>query len=233
MNTSKTHLQADQFSLKTNWKLAERLLYNQGCKKGPRGIGQEGKKSNQVGSPGKGLRGKGRLHGRRSTLGSEQFKPHAGLPVPGVQHREDEPLELTGAPVGRTNRRAVGSLHPAREKHVCGGLLSAGQGAGLFQWLPRFPPRHVPQPETRELPSPADFTSQLHSGLRAVTTGEGARPPPALAQPAHQKQPCSLTAPGLHSPHPDRDQSPHGPHLPCGMAPQQGGGGRGWRQAWL
>ena len=30
-NTSKISLRVEQFSLKTNWKLAERLVYNQGC----------------------------------------------------------------------------------------------------------------------------------------------------------------------------------------------------------
>lgn len=32
-NISKIHLHMEQFLLKTDWKLAERLLYNQGCKK--------------------------------------------------------------------------------------------------------------------------------------------------------------------------------------------------------
>ena len=35
MNTSKIQLREEQFSLKTNWKLAERLLYNQGSNKDP------------------------------------------------------------------------------------------------------------------------------------------------------------------------------------------------------
>ena len=33
------HLHVEKFSLKINWKLAERLLYNQGCKKDPHVIG--------------------------------------------------------------------------------------------------------------------------------------------------------------------------------------------------
>ena len=33
--TSKIHLLVEQFSQKTNWKLAEDLLYNQSCKKDP------------------------------------------------------------------------------------------------------------------------------------------------------------------------------------------------------
>lgn len=38
MNTSKIHLHAEQFSLKTDGRLEERLLYNQGCKKNLHGI---------------------------------------------------------------------------------------------------------------------------------------------------------------------------------------------------
>ena len=44
-NTSKIHLYVEQFSLKMNWKLAEGLLYNQGCKKDIHVIREEGKKS--------------------------------------------------------------------------------------------------------------------------------------------------------------------------------------------
>lgn len=43
MNTSKIHLCMEQFSLKTNWKLAERFLYNQGYGKNTHVIRQEGK----------------------------------------------------------------------------------------------------------------------------------------------------------------------------------------------
>ena len=47
-NTSNIHLQVEQVSLKTNKKLTERLLYNQGCRKDASGIGQEGKRRDQV-----------------------------------------------------------------------------------------------------------------------------------------------------------------------------------------
>ena len=42
-NTSKIHLLVEQFSLKTNWKLTERLLYNQGYQKDSQVIVQEEK----------------------------------------------------------------------------------------------------------------------------------------------------------------------------------------------
>ena len=38
ISSSKIHLHVEQFSLKTNWRLAERLPYNQGCRKDPHGI---------------------------------------------------------------------------------------------------------------------------------------------------------------------------------------------------
>lgn len=46
--TSKIHLHVEKVSLKTNWRLAKRLLYNQGYEKDPHGIRQEEKRSNQV-----------------------------------------------------------------------------------------------------------------------------------------------------------------------------------------
>ena len=43
MNILKVPPHVEQFLLKTNWKSAERLLYNQGCKKDTCGVRQEGK----------------------------------------------------------------------------------------------------------------------------------------------------------------------------------------------
>ena len=37
-DTSKIPLHMEQFSLKTNWRLAERYLNNQGCKEDPCGV---------------------------------------------------------------------------------------------------------------------------------------------------------------------------------------------------
>ena len=50
VNTSQIHLHVEQCSLKTNWRLAERLLCKQGCKKDAQRIRQEGKRSDQVGT---------------------------------------------------------------------------------------------------------------------------------------------------------------------------------------
>lgn len=57
-NTSKVHCYMKQFSLKINWRLAEKFLYKQDCKKDPQKIEQEGKSSDQVCSsdPRRGLR---------------------------------------------------------------------------------------------------------------------------------------------------------------------------------
>ena len=49
-NTSKILLHVKQFSLKTNWRLAKRVFYNQDCKKHPQTqswVGKEKKKSGQ------------------------------------------------------------------------------------------------------------------------------------------------------------------------------------------
>ena len=43
----KMHLNVEKFSLKTNWKLAERLLHSQGCRKDTN-IPYEEKKSNPL-----------------------------------------------------------------------------------------------------------------------------------------------------------------------------------------
>ena len=45
MNKSEIHLHVEQFSLKTNWKLSEGLLYNQGCKKDAHIIWWKGRKA--------------------------------------------------------------------------------------------------------------------------------------------------------------------------------------------
>ena len=81
----------EQFSLKTNWKLTERLLYSQGCEKDPH-------ESNQIRTCalGRGLRGKGRIHRHRPALGSEWWKPKISSLSLGVLHREDEPPWLVG-----------------------------------------------------------------------------------------------------------------------------------------
>ena len=44
-NRTKIHLYLEQFSWKTNWKLAQKLLQNQGCKKDFYGIGWDGGKA--------------------------------------------------------------------------------------------------------------------------------------------------------------------------------------------
>ena len=41
----KIHLHVEQFSLKTNWKLAEGIRYKQGCKKDTQVTRQDGKKA--------------------------------------------------------------------------------------------------------------------------------------------------------------------------------------------
>lgn len=59
-NTKLFHIQVEQLSLKNCWKLAERLLHNQDCKKDTHRIRRkEGKQVDQAGTR-RGLRGEGR-----------------------------------------------------------------------------------------------------------------------------------------------------------------------------
>lgn len=90
MNTSKTHLHLEQFSLNINWRLSERLLHNHGYKKRSTWswIGREEK---QVGTyaPRQGhRRGEGYLGFRDSTSGSEQFELCIGHHNLGVWHQD-------------------------------------------------------------------------------------------------------------------------------------------------
>ena len=75
-------LQVEQFSLKTNWRLEGRLLYNEDCKKDPHGVGQEGKRNNRVRTCNTDL---------ESSLESEWLKPHIGGLSPQFSHWEVEP----------------------------------------------------------------------------------------------------------------------------------------------
>ena len=73
------HLQVEQFSLKTNWRLEGRLLHNEDCKKDPHGFGQEGKRNNRVRTCNRDL---------ESSLGNEWLKPHIGHLSPQFGHWE-------------------------------------------------------------------------------------------------------------------------------------------------
>lgn len=85
------HLQVEQFSLKTNWRLEGRLLYNEDYKKDPHGVGQEGKRNNRVRTWNTDL---------ESSLGSEWLKPHIGYFRPQFGHWEDKSHWLVWRSVG-------------------------------------------------------------------------------------------------------------------------------------
>lgn len=110
--------------LTRNWQ--EVTCTKKGIKKEPHGIGQEGKRSNQVGTCAswRGHRGK-RLHGRRSTLGNKHYKPPIGLPCPGVQHGKIAPK--AGCRAGGTSRRAAGSSSSTCEE--CTPVLAPEAGS--------------------------------------------------------------------------------------------------------
>ena len=110
MNTLKIHLHVEWFSLKTHWRLAERLLYYQVCKRDPHGIMWEGKRSDQVSTcaPGKGLEKEGNYTDRDppwevSSL-SPYWAPQPWCPTLGRQ------IPLADCRTAGTNRRTVGSL---------------------------------------------------------------------------------------------------------------------------
>lgn len=109
--------------METNWKLAG-LLNNQGCKNDARRIGEEGTKSNRVGTsaPGRGLRGKGRLDRQRASLGSEWFEPQIRCPSPGVLCQGDKPRWLVGGPRGPAEGSGDPGLDSSLEESVCTGL---------------------------------------------------------------------------------------------------------------
>lgn len=113
----------EEFSVETNWKLAG-LLNNQGCKNDARRIGEEGTKSNRVGTsaPGRGLRGKGRLDRQRASLGSEWFEPQIRCPSPGVLCQGDKPRWLVGGPRGPAEGSGDPGLDSSLEESVCTGL---------------------------------------------------------------------------------------------------------------
>ena len=108
-NTSKLHLHVESFSLKTNWKLAEGLLYNQGCEKDPHITAQEGKESDQVGTcaPWEGTQRKGRIQrwthwgvrGESRRLGAWVLGSYVGRPA-----------ALAGWRTSGAGRRAMGRL---------------------------------------------------------------------------------------------------------------------------
>lgn len=101
-STSKIHQHMEQFSLKTSWRLAERHLYNHGCKKNPHGIGEKEKSIwGRTCAPERGLKGKGRLHGWRSPR-NKQLEPYIGHPSHKVQQKEDKTPWLLGGSVGLT-----------------------------------------------------------------------------------------------------------------------------------
>lgn len=112
----KIHLYVEQFLLKTNWRLVERLLYNQDCKKDPHWIKEEGKRSDQTCAPRSRLRGKWKLYRKEILPGSEWFEPHTGAPILGTNTRKMSPV--AGWRDNRTNRRAVWRLDSTCEKHA-------------------------------------------------------------------------------------------------------------------
>ena len=110
-------LHVEQFSLKTNWRLEGRLLYNEDCKKDPHGVGQEGKRNNRVRTCNTDL---------ESSLESKWLKPHIGGLSPQFGHWEVEPPWRVWRSVG-----LAGGLWEVNATHEkCTHRLACSQNEG-------------------------------------------------------------------------------------------------------
>ena len=170
-STSKTHLHVGPFSLKRNWRLAERLLNTQGFKQGPWVGREEGRKTHQVGiyGPGRGIRGKGRSPGQRPALGSQQFQPSMGYPSPGILHREAESPGWLGG--GWDDEGVWGNL----EWHLGGAEAAQGTQQGSLE-----PDGSQPTPPTHAKSPRGPSCSTAGRGRRGLESGLGGGQWPAL-----------------------------------------------------
>lgn len=102
-STSKIHLHVGPFSLKRNWRLAERLLNTRGFKQDPLVGREEGRKSHQVGiyGPGRGIRGKARSPGQRPAWGVSNSSRRWGIPVLESYTEKTSPPRWLGGWLGR------------------------------------------------------------------------------------------------------------------------------------
>ena len=170
----KNNLRVEQFSLKTHWKLVEELLYNQGCKKKTRIIGQEGKKSNQVRTcdPERETQGKGDFMGRPSYY----IELQTGHPIPGVLHGGAKPPLLVGGLLGQTENMRKAGLHA---RQVCahwlalrqGGQRSARAAAGLPMTASLYTPARANQ-----ISGPTRSVPQCGPGSEVTRTQEKTMP---------------------------------------------------------
>lgn len=106
-NTLKIHLHMEDFSLKTNQRMAKRLLGHQGCKKDPHVTGQERKRSCQVRTCAPGREWRGRGH----TPWGGRGLSYTGFHSRGVLGREDQPTCLTGGTLRLTKGCEKAGLH--------------------------------------------------------------------------------------------------------------------------
>ena len=174
MSTSKIYLHVGPFSLKRNWRLAERLLNTRGFKQDPQVVREEGRKIHQIGiyGPGRGIRGKGRLPGQRPALGSEQFQPQLGYPSPGILQRRRVP----GLAWGWLDYEGVwGNL----EWHLSGAEAAitdtySRSTSGKSRTLMAVSPHHPPSQESTwpQLPHSRAEDAEACVGGWAVTSSE-------------------------------------------------------------
>lgn len=95
-NTSENTSHVEQFLLKTNWRLTERLFYKQPCEERHTEVQQEGRRRKwlKTHGPSRGHRRGGLSLAQEPSLGKEGLMTHIGHLSPGVQHPEDECSQL-------------------------------------------------------------------------------------------------------------------------------------------
>ena len=154
--TSRIHLNMEQFSLETNWKLAERVLYDQDCKKDPHVIGEEGRKSDQAGIPGGGTLEKGHCPGK-------WWEPDWGPEPWGPTRERWAPCDVGGPP-------ALGELWKLRPCLWGARVPRLAQEAGREASCSCL---GVCRPSLTKCSSPAYPPSQHGPGSRVATMREG------------------------------------------------------------
>lgn len=129
MNTPKLQLHVEQLFLRTTWRLAEWLFYNEGYKEKT----QTEKRSHLVRthSPVGDPEEEGKVTNLWSLSKEQGFQPHIGHLSPGVQHQEVEPpwlvLETRWA-----YQRAVGNQDSTHSVHP--DLLATGSSTEASVW---------------------------------------------------------------------------------------------------
>lgn len=146
-NTSKMCLHVEQLSLKINWRLAERLLYNQGCTgRSTWGwVGGEKKRSGWNLHPEGGTQRRGYHRLRDPPCGVSASSHILATPQPWAQTPTRQ-VHLPGLKNSETNRRTIRNLDCTWEEHPHTCLLMKRGRLKLHETLAGYPelPQDMP-----------------------------------------------------------------------------------------